>query len=345
MTSSRFRVFRLLFLLTGDPVLGEINSRWYWLYSACMILCAVLTSLGMTLDVVVNLRDLNRFTQNARLLLTMFICFCYHTLRLRTRQLQDLLILAEDFTWDDLPAVGMASYIPMIRKLTWRSVIAVLCSHGVQLISRFSTEDERPLMFNSWFPFNTSQSPAFELLYVVHAVASAWFTISANASIGLYATLVAIACTQLQKLRRAFLQPGLDLRACVYTHQGIKAYLKSLQGIYGLVLIGPFLLISLGMCIATFSILLGDAMDALQALIIMASLTAQLYMFCWFGNELTQETASLREAVWGSDWVGADLHKQKALVFVLAASDQFTLTAGALIPVSRHSLMQVLNQT
>ncbi|XP_021924790.1 odorant receptor 2a-like [Zootermopsis nevadensis] len=101
------------------------------------------------------------------------------------------------------------------------------------------------------------------------------------------------------------------------------------------------------MCVNTFSILLswGNATDTLQALTLIVALTSQLYVYCWFGNELTGQSAELREAVWGCSWVGAPLREQRALLFMMGSANEFTLTAGGIIPASRHTLMQVLNQT
>ena len=57
------------------------------------------------------------------------------------------------------------------------------------------------------------------------------------------------------------------------------------------------------------------------------------------------QSAELREAVWGCDWVGAPLVEQRALIFMMAATKDFSLSAGGVIPTSRHTMMQVLNQT
>jgi hypothetical protein len=57
------------------------------------------------------------------------------------------------------------------------------------------------------------------------------------------------------------------------------------------------------------------------------------------------QSAELRDAAWGCHWVGAPLHEQRALIFIIGAAKEFTLSAGGVIPASRHTMMQVLNQT
>jgi hypothetical protein len=57
------------------------------------------------------------------------------------------------------------------------------------------------------------------------------------------------------------------------------------------------------------------------------------------------QSAELRDAVWGCDWVGAPLGEQRAVIFMMGAAEEFTLLAGGVIPASRHTMMQILNQT
>ena len=64
-------------------------------------------------------------------------------------------------------------------------------------------------------------------------------------------------------------------------------------------------------------------------------------LFC----DVLLQSAELREAVWRCSWVGAPLREQRALIFMMAAAEDFTLSAGGIIPASRHTMMQVLNQT
>jgi hypothetical protein len=54
------------------------------------------------------------------------------------------------------------------------------------------------------------------------------------------------------------------------------------------------------------------------------------------------QAESVRDAVWGCDWVGTPVQFQRCLVFVLAASKkQFTLTAGKFVPVCNKTMMNV----
>jgi hypothetical protein len=60
----------------------------------------------------------------------------------------------------------MAGRIPLIQRLTWQSCVLIMVSHTVHQVHRLITTNDRPLVFNAWFPFNTTESPVFELIYI-----------------------------------------------------------------------------------------------------------------------------------------------------------------------------------
>jgi len=80
-TERRFRVFRVLFYLTGNPMLRVSTARAYRAYSWIIMTCVFITSLTMTLEPLMNLEDLEHCMQSARVVIPMFICLWIHILR------------------------------------------------------------------------------------------------------------------------------------------------------------------------------------------------------------------------------------------------------------------------
>lgn len=102
--------------------------------------------------------------------------WCRH--RLKQRQLNDLLALTESCTWSTMPArdpgsgsLTMAGRIPLIQKFTWQSIVLIMVSHAVHQTHRLATRNDRPLVFNAWFPFDTTKSPVYELVYLAQVSA------------------------------------------------------------------------------------------------------------------------------------------------------------------------------
>jgi hypothetical protein len=77
----RFRVFRVMFYLTGNPILSAATSRAYGVYSLAVMTCASITSVTMALEPLMNLSDLEHCMQSARVVVPMLICIWIHVLR------------------------------------------------------------------------------------------------------------------------------------------------------------------------------------------------------------------------------------------------------------------------
>jgi hypothetical protein len=81
-TERRFRVFRVLFYLTGNPILNTTTpSKAYLAYSVVIVTCVFVTSLTMILEPLMNLNDIEHYMQSARVVVPMFICIWIHILR------------------------------------------------------------------------------------------------------------------------------------------------------------------------------------------------------------------------------------------------------------------------
>jgi hypothetical protein len=60
----------------------------------------------------------------------------------------------------------MAAWIPRIQKFTTIIAATAIAFHVVQTTIRFTTSDDRPLMFVTWYPFDATKSPTYELISI-----------------------------------------------------------------------------------------------------------------------------------------------------------------------------------
>jgi len=92
----------------------------------------------------------------------------YFRYSLRKRKLEQLIGLTDYFTWEDLPTrdpdtgyLTKAGYIPTIQRLAIYSVAAILVFLGIQSTIRIVLNHD--MVFTTWYPFDASASPAFEI--------------------------------------------------------------------------------------------------------------------------------------------------------------------------------------
>ena len=82
-----------------------------------------------------------------------------------------MLRLTDAFIWENLPttdpvtgSLTMAAWIPRIQKFTTIIAATAIAFHVFQSTIRFTTSDDRPLMFVTWYPFDSTKTPIYELI-------------------------------------------------------------------------------------------------------------------------------------------------------------------------------------
>jgi hypothetical protein len=95
----------------------------------------------------------------------------------RQRSIERVMDLTDSFTWEDLPTrdadtghLAAAGWIPLILKYSRNAAIATLCFHTVQSTIRILTNHET--IFISWYPFDWTVSPFYELVNILQVTVS-----------------------------------------------------------------------------------------------------------------------------------------------------------------------------
>jgi hypothetical protein len=84
-----------------------------------------------------------------------------------------LMVLTSYFTWEDLPGTNaadgtptMAAIFRRIKKRVRQMVIATFVFHGSYVTARSASSDQRQLTANSFYLFDVSRSPVYELIFL-----------------------------------------------------------------------------------------------------------------------------------------------------------------------------------
>jgi hypothetical protein len=84
-----------------------------------------------------------------------------------------MLRLTDALFWEDLPttdpvtgSLTMAGLIPRIQRFSFIITTTVVTYHIVQTTIRFTTNDDRTFMYETWYPFDTKTSPTYELINI-----------------------------------------------------------------------------------------------------------------------------------------------------------------------------------
>ncbi|XP_033609384.1 uncharacterized protein LOC111869608 isoform X2 [Cryptotermes secundus] len=354
-----FRVIIMFLRMAGVQISMKKGSILSSIYNVLTAVNGYALYIGMCVVICINNDDLKNFIKTFRVVNSSSIIYWLHfNISWRLRDFERLLRLTESFTWEDQPTRDphtghrtFAGWIPHIQKVLKYAYAFTTLIHLVQSGVRIYASHD--LIFSATYPFDTVSSPGYELVIVMQIFASNFYMGIVFGSQLLYATLVMVACSQLQKLRTnllgikqelvptgadfgsdggeepvsssegGFCRMQTQLNECVRHHQAILQY------------------------VITFTVhSWGDIIDLTQILIIYAVAISYVCLFCALGTELTLQAERVRDAAWGCDWVGTPVPFQRCLAFIIAtANKEFTLTAGKFVPVTNSTMMNILKES
>ncbi|XP_021928008.1 uncharacterized protein LOC110833823 isoform X2 [Zootermopsis nevadensis] len=331
MTDKLFVVPVFLVRLGGIPVNMHKVPKLNCIYNGILAVCYYGTYLSVIMDFVNKREDIQETMKNVRMIFGMAVVAWMHLyLRYIRRDIDYLIHLAESFNWEILPTrdpdsenVTMNEFMFRVGRLTKFAWALTIVFHGTQSALRMLTSHS--MVFTTWYPFDASISPIYEIANLKQGLASLLIISLSTGFPGLYATFICVACSQLEKLRATILDMrqtrvtseqdrGAEtdqeetqgqvrtseevfhhmqkqLNYCIRHHQQIKRYMTALEDTMNFMFCGLFLILLAALCIIAFSAVTswGDFTDVSQALVMYVILLCNVFVFCWLGSQLSEQ--------------------------------------------------------
>ncbi|XP_063925944.1 odorant receptor 49b-like [Zophobas morio] len=192
---------------------------------------------------------------------------------------------------------------------TWKRMyitFSVMTSYTVLIWTTFPFLDksfkERNLPFAAWYPYDSKKSPFYELTYV-YQVLGMWYltlvTINMDTLMAALMVLIGaqcdILCNNLQTVnisrRSGFLSEtsfNENLIKCIKHHREIVRFAVDCNKFFSMIVLGQFFTSTVVLAVTMFQMTLVDPVstESFTHLSYVNALTAQLFMYCWFGNEV-----------------------------------------------------------
>ncbi|KAJ4437192.1 hypothetical protein ANN_17327 [Periplaneta americana] len=133
------------------------------------------------------------------------------TTRIHMKMQQRLFHLTESFSWEELPVrdeetgeLTMAGWMPRIDNFVKKCVPAAVGVHIIQSIVRII--GDRNMIYETRYPFDTSLSPVYEIIMMTQLLTMLRFIALSFGCPYIYASMICVACTQLQKVKISLLE-------------------------------------------------------------------------------------------------------------------------------------------
>ena len=122
--------------------------------------------------------------------------------RSRQKSIERAMDLTDSFTWEDLPTrdahtghLTAAGWIQLIQKYTVLTIFVASGFHYVQSTIRILTNHET--LFSTWYPFDWTVSPFYELVNISQVTLSACYKNKISPRNGSYIILNLTDCVKL----------------------------------------------------------------------------------------------------------------------------------------------------
>ncbi|XP_045462111.1 odorant receptor 4-like [Harmonia axyridis] len=230
--------------------------------------------------------------------------------------------------------------------------------------------NQRKMPFEQWYPYSYESSPWFEITYL-HQIIGTFLNSCTNVGVDTFSVgLMVVLGSQCELLEDKFLnfhelveKNNLPIEGAsgdenlnydeifcklVQHHQQILLFSKRLNKMFNY-----YTFIQIALCILLFctamyrlSIVNFDNFDFLPILAFIGTISVQLFLYCWFGNEVNHKSSKLHLAAYKSDWVGSPISFQKKLcVFMRRTKEPIQIYALSFFPLNTVTFTSVMRSS
>ncbi|XP_035896260.1 odorant receptor 13a-like [Anopheles stephensi] len=211
--------------------------------------------------------------------------------------------------------------------------------------------------YSSRFFFSTDTSASFSLTYFFVMIAVYMLALTLSGFDSLFATLAMHITTMFQFLKIEIDQLGLDMRAgtgraelrdkmkrIILKHKTNLSLIEELEDGFSFYLMVQFLTSSFVVCVVFYelTIVFGWNEDTFKTLTYLPGAILQLYLFCWYAQNITEEARLVSDHIYNTPWYLCDLALQKTiLTFMVKAQKPTGVTASKFYMVTLQSFQRI----
>ncbi|XP_076388996.1 uncharacterized protein LOC100881022 [Megachile rotundata] len=134
-------------------------------------------------------------------------------------------------------------------------------------------------------------------------------------------------------------------RDLVRYHLHIINFVNSINSAFQYIIAIQFLISSSVLCLSVYQMSLLDlfTVDMLFSYSYVGSMFTQVYLYCWFGNEMTLKSTELADAIYGMDWTILPTDVQKDLLIIMIRSMKpVKITCAHILILSVDSFVSII---
>ncbi|XP_046868246.1 odorant receptor 85b [Drosophila willistoni] len=138
-----------------------------------------------------------------------------------------------------------------------------------------------------------------------------------------------------------------QLIAIIKYHCDLIILRQQLEQIYRLPIMYQFVSSLVIVAMTTFQAIVGDGSGSSILIdFLLSCVVAQLFLYCWYGNEVVEESKTLSTSGFSCDWYAFDTRfKRTLLIFMINAERPFQFTAGGFMGLTLTSFGNIMSKS
>ncbi|KAJ3663588.1 hypothetical protein Zmor_007835 [Zophobas morio] len=230
---------------------------------------------------------------------------------------------------------------------------AVFFFSSYPLVDGFFKEYRLP--FAAWYPYNTNRSPIYELTYLYQVISITYIAIvnvdidtliaALNTFVGTQFDLLCDNLKTLQEKETEILLVRDKLIRCVRHHKEILSFAEKSNNFFNLIIFFQFFVsaVVLGLNLFQLTVVEPFSSEFYSFLSYENGTLVEIFMFCWFANEVTLKSEGVAYAAFESEWVNFSPDVKKEIIFFVTRCQRpLKISAMNIFYLSLETFMKIL---
>ncbi|XP_025265984.1 odorant receptor Or1-like [Camponotus floridanus] len=300
----------------------------YDVYTVFIVILLHTFLITQFLDIIWNVDNAEDFTENFYATLATFVsCSKMLSLLLNRNNIDTLTnILVEKpyrpLDIDEMIIWNKFDKLVYINTLCY-TILIVTTSICFTLTSLLTEFRKRNLTYRAWLPYDYNSSTIVFCLTYAHQVisltAGSFITVACDS---LICGLLVHICCQIEILECRLNKISNDhnnLHDCIFHHDSIFKYALRLNKKFRMTIAMQFIVSMMVICSNLYQMTKSSTVDAsyLPLLLYMSCMLTQIFIYCWYGNEVKLKSIQVMDNIFEMNWLTLDKNLKESLLIVM----------------------------
>ncbi|EFA09246.1 odorant receptor 46a [Tribolium castaneum] len=215
------------------------------------------------------------------------------------------------------------------------------------------TYKQRKFPYEAWYPFDSSKFPIYQLCYMYQMASASTLVVvilnvdtlvaAMNICIGLQCDLL---CDNLRNLHfDTSKSMNQKLIECIKHHKSIISFAEKFRQAFNWSIFLQFFISSTSLAIVMFKIsrTTNYGSEYYRFISFACSVLVQVFIYCWFGNEVIVKSEKIPYALFECDWTPEPLEvKRSMIIFIIRTQRILKITVSYMFDLSLPTFLSIL---